>query len=167
MSDDYARKLIREIADEREKMHAKDRSSRQLTKSTNEVGLIGEFAFGEACGIYPDVKEKRDGDNGVDFIVPVFMKLDVKTRIWDRGLKSLFMLVEENKVLSELYVLCVAPSDRSSRSLVGWMRKEEVLTYPIGDLGTNVRNHQVPALDLHPMDSLLQRIARWPRPGEL
>jgi len=168
MSDEFKKRIIAKIAAERENMHQHDASSRQLTKNTNETGLRGEFAFGEMIGIYPDVERKRNGDDGVDFIIPVFMKVDVKTRK-ERpgGLSDTFLLVEEGKVTADIYVLAVLSKDESACNCVGWMKKEQILTYPVGDLGTHVVNHQVPALDLHPMDSLVRRISRLPRPGEL
>lgn len=156
---------ISKIAREREVMHEKDASSRQLTENTNETGLRGEFAFAELCGIYPDIAKKRNGDGGIDFILPVFMKIDVKTRK-ERpgGLDDLFLLVEENKVLADIYVLAVLSKDSTKCECVGWIRKAAVLGYPIGDLGTGVRNHQIPANKLNPMDALISRVVRWPKP---
>ncbi len=168
MSDEFKKRIIAKIAARREEMHKHDPSGRQLTNNTHETGLHGEFAFGELTGILPDLKEKRNGDDGVDFIIPVFMKVDVKTRK-ERpgGLSETFLLVEEGKVTADIYVLAVLSKDESVCNCVGWMKKEQILTYPVGDLGTKVVNHQVPALDLHPMDSLVRRISRLPRPGEL
>lgn len=159
---------ISRIASEREVMHEKDASSRQLTENTNETGLRGEFAFAELCGIYPDVSKKRNGDGGIDFILPVFMKIDVKTRK-ERpgGLDDLFLLVEENKVVADIYVLAVLSKDETKCECVGWIRKAAVLDYPIGDLGTGVRNHQVPANKLNPMKSLINRVAKWPKPEDV
>jgi len=167
MSDDFKKYLINKIAAEREEMHKNDSSGRQLTENTHEAGLEGELAFAKLCGIHPDLTKKRTGDGGIDFIVPIFMSLDVKARN-ERpgGLPNTFLLVEEKKVIADIYVLAIIYDDGSPTECVGWMRKDKILEYPIGDLGTGVINHQVPALDLHKMDTLLSRMLRFPRPED-
>lgn len=154
--------LSEKIGQERETIHRFDKSSRQLTKNTNSVGLRGEYAFGELSGLYPDVEAKHCGDNGIDFVAPLLFSIDVKTRIErPQGLKETFMLVEAEKSHSDIYVLAILSSDDINCECVGWMWKSEVLKYPVGDLGTGVKNHQVPALSLRPMQELINRIAKW------
>ena len=83
------------IANDREVMHRNDASGRQLTERTHETGLRGEFAFAELVGLYPDTTRRRTGDDGVDFVLPMKLTVDVKTRrARPSGLKDTFLLVE-------------------------------------------------------------------------
>lgn len=156
------KEVISAVAQCREVLHINDASGRQLTKNTHETGLRGEFAFAELVGLYPDTTLRRRGDNGIDFVLPVLMAVDVKTRrARPNGLGDTFLLVEEGKVLADIYVLAVLSADEKKCECVGWIMNRDVLLYPIGDLGTGVRNHQIPALDLLPMESLIKRTAKW------
>lgn len=158
------REIISSVAASRETMHKFDASGRQLTRHTHQTGLRGEFAFGELVGLYPDTSLRRRGDNGVDFVVPLLMNVDVKTRkARPGGLAETFLLVEESKADADIYVLAILSQDESSCECVGWIMQREAVSYPVGDLGTGVRNHQIPALDLLPMSSLVSRVAKWRR----
>jgi hypothetical protein len=155
-------KIIKAIADGRERLHNDHASSRQLTKDTNKSGLYGEFEFARLCGLYPDTSLKPSGDRGIDFVAPYLVNIDVKTRK-ERpgGLKDTYLLVEQGKAFADIYVLAVLSSDETKCECVGWITRNEVLKYPVGDLGTGVKNYQIPALDLKNMDTLIKRIPKW------
>lgn len=162
LSDTIAEEIIDETSNERENLHKYDPSGRQLTKQTHRIGLLGEFAFAKLVGIFPDISKKRNGDMGIDFEIPLLATVDVKTRNErDGGLNDTLMLVEHNKLNADIYVLAINPSDGGACECVGWMRKENVVRYPLKDLGTGVLNHQIPATDLHPMEPLISRVARF------
>lgn len=160
-----ARLLSEKTGNEREAMHRFDASSRQLTDNTNATGLRGEHAFGEIAGVYPDTSRKRNGDGGIDYVMPLLFSIDVKTRKERKGgLADTFLLVEEGKTSADIYVLAILSSDGDRCECVGWMSKQEIVKYPVSDLGTGVRNHQVPALRLRQMAELKRRFPKWELP---
>ncbi|MBO0715748.1 MAG: hypothetical protein J2P55_00225 [Rhizobiales bacterium] len=152
--------VIDAAAQEREALHRDDPGGRQLTDDTHRTGLLGEFKFGGRIGQMPDLSCKRNGDGGIDFVVPVLMTLDVKTRHDRPNDPRFYMLVEERKVAADLYV-CAIIADDGTTDCVGWMLGRDVETYPVGDLGTGVRNHQVPVDDLQAISELEARIPNW------
>ena len=157
-----ARLLSEKIGNEREQLHRLDKTSRQLTLNTNETGLRGEHAFGEMVGIYPDTSLKRNGDNGVDFILPLLFTVDVKTRK-ERipAMRDPFLLIEPSKLNADIYVQMVLSPDLNQCECKGWVWNSEVRTFPVGDLGTGVKNHQIPESKLRSIEALTRRIQKW------
>jgi hypothetical protein len=152
---------IKRIAEIRERLHKNHASSRQLTEQTNAVGLVGEFRFGEEFGVYPDTSVRPSGDNGIDFIMPLTFSIDVKTRNYHPKWEPFYLLIEEGTINADIYVLALIHPDGDKCKLAGWIWGEDACRYPVDDLGTGVRNHQVPVADLRPMDELKNRRVKF------
>lgn len=160
-----AKKLSETTGLDREAMHKNDASCRLLTNNPDVVGMRGEHAFGELAGFYPDTSRRRKGDGGIDYVVPLLFSIDVKTRSERAGgLSETFLLVEEGKIIADIYVLAILSNNKENCECVGWISKQEIAKYPVDDLGTGVRNHQVPALNLRSMLELRRRFPKWELP---
>ncbi len=139
----------REVADRRVRMHANDKSCRPLSPDWEFLGLIGEFVFGERFDMEPDLGDRRSGDDGIDFVLPNGLLVDVKT-----ARKAFNLLVEKNKVVADVYVLAAYREDVGWATLLGWEWGGTVIVKDTKPFSPNIESHFVPARYLIPMDRM-------------
>jgi len=135
------------IAQQRSDTHKDHASQRVLSEDYNIVGISGEAAFAEDFSLEVDKSIKPSGDNGIDFLLPLYFTVDVKT-----AKKAYNLLLEEGKVLSDIYVL--ADYNEGDTFLVGWEWGKVLKQAPTKDFGYGVINHYIPAEELRPMREL-------------
>ena len=139
---------LRKIASDSENLHKDHESSRPLSKDYEYIGLKGEAQFAEEFGLEIDETLRPGGDSGTDFPT-MFGRIDVKT-----ARKAYNLLVEEDKVNADIYVLAMYRDYTDNVTLLGWAFKEEVLDAPKRDFGYGIINHYIPKDNLHPIESL-------------
>lgn len=142
------------MADERHDLHKEHPTSRPLSDGYEEVGLAGEVAFGQFCGLCPDFELKPKGDNGVDFTVAIKMTVDVKT-----ARKAGNLIHEEGKGFADIYVLAEFSDETRKALLVGWELGRVLKAAPVKDFGYGVLNHYIPRAQLRSMETLGSRLA--------
>jgi hypothetical protein len=144
-----------DLAPDRAAAHVGDPTTRALSPNFNEVGMAGEFAFGEFCGLWPDTSLSRNGDGGHDFTVPLMFRVDVKTFRLPRCL-----LVEVGKPICDIYVLAGYDDETRKAELLGWEWGATVAKAPTHDFGRGVVSHYIPADELRNMSELQRRIRK-------
>ena len=107
--------LIQNLADQRHDLHENHASSRPLSDGYENVGLVGEVAFGMRTGLCPDFDLKPKGDGGFDFTIPLAFTVDVKT-----FRKPYNLIHESGKGFADIYVLAEFSDDQSTATLIGW-----------------------------------------------
>ena len=145
-------KTLKKIANDREILHQHHESSRPLSKNYEYVGLKGEFQFAKEFGFEIDEELRPSGDKGIDFKSAIGT-IDVKT-----ARKAYNLIVEENKVDSDIYVLAKYIDNTDTVKLLGWEIKEKVLEAPVRDFGYGIINHYIPKNNLKPMELLKKRL---------
>lgn len=155
MSKDEPRDYMK-FAEDRTPQHNNHQSQRVLSTNHDDVGLAGEFAFGEFSGLWPDTSLHPSGDNGIDFRVPLVFTVDVKT-----ARKPLNLIHEEGKPFVDIYVLAGFDDDTRKAWLIGWEWGSVLKNAPTGDFGHGVINHFIAAEQLRTMDELSARLLRW------
>ena len=98
--------------------------------------------------IVSNEKLRPSGDGGKDFDSPLG-SIDVKT-----ARKAFNLIVEANKVDSDIYVLAQYDDETDNAALIGWASREEVLNAPTKDFGYKIINHYISKRNLHPINSL-------------
>lgn len=141
-------KTLQEIANDRETLHKYHKSSRPLSKNYEYVGLKGEDQFAKEFGFKIDKKLRPSGDNGKDFEANIGI-IDVKT-----ARKAFNLIVEEGKVISDVYVLAKYTDNTDTVELLGWEYKKEILKAPTRDFGYGIINHYIPKNNLKSIKSL-------------
>lgn len=129
------RQAIQIIATKRALVHKGQTSRRPLSKDYEFVGLSGEIAFSKATGYPLDLRIKPGGDHGVDFKT-CLGTVDVKTLR-----KPWYLLVEEEKVNADIYVLAQYEDDLRAARLLGWEYGSVMKRQPTRDFGYGVINH--------------------------
>jgi len=147
-------KTLQQIANERESLHKDHKSSRPLSKNYEYVGLKGESQFATEFGFEIDSKLRAGGDKGVDF-ESTLGTIDVKT-----ARKAYNLIVEENKVASDIYVLAQYMDKTDTVELLGWASKKEILAAPVRDFGYGIINHYIPKNNLKSMESLKKELGK-------
>jgi len=143
-----------DLAPSRNDVHVGHDSQRILGENQDKVGIVGEFAFGEFCGLWPDTTLKPGGDNGIDFFVPLIFTVDVKT-----ARKPFNLIHEQGKPFADIYVLAkYDDSDDGKAELLGWAWGATLQSAPVKDFGHGVINHYIPAGELKSMDALKRRL---------
>ncbi len=145
--------MIEAIASHRMALHEGHTSSRPLSEGYESVGLHGEFAFGEFCGVMPDISDRPSGDAGVDFVVPMLFTVDVKT-----ARKANNLIHEAGKPLADIYVLAEFVDNKAT--LVGWEWGSKLAAAPVRDFGYGVQSHYIPREQLKPLSTLACRLWR-------
>jgi hypothetical protein len=143
------------LAPNRDAIHTHHASQRILSKGSNDVGISGEFAFGEFCGVWPDTELKPGGDCGIDFRIKLGFTVDVKT-----ARKPLHLLHERGKPFADIFVLAHYCDESKSSSLVGWHWGTVLAASPVKDFGMGVINHYIHASNLKKMEELRKRLVR-------
>ena len=146
---------IKTIANGRHELHQDHDSSRPLSEGYENVGMFGEFAFGEMCGMMPDISDKPKGDGGVDFEVPLRFTVDVKT-----ARKAYNLIHEKGKPFADIYVLAKFDDETQRATLLGWEWGSKLKKAPTKDFGHGIVNHYIPKDDLRPMADLAERIMK-------
>ena len=141
-------KSLQQIANDREVLHKHHESSRPLSKNYEYVGLKGESQFAEEFGFEIDRKLRPSGDNGKDFETIIGI-IDVKT-----ARNAFNLIVEEGKVISDVYILAKYIDDTDTVELLGWEYKKEILKAPTRDFGYGIVNHYIPKNNLKSIESL-------------
>jgi hypothetical protein len=152
------RAIVKEATKRRTAHFANSPRNRPLSKNYEEVGMWGEWEFGRWSGLMPRLE--AGGDGGYDFVLPMYMRVDVKT-----SRRGDALLVEQGKVKADLYVLAkcdeeeVWTGDKETSTvflatLVGWCLATELLATTAMDTGRGIVNHSVPAAKLRKMEEL-------------
>ena len=143
---------LKRIAQEREFLHRNHKSSRPLSLNYEYIGLKGEAKFAEEFGMLVDTNARPAGDKGTDFS-SVIGSIDIKT-----ARKAWNLIVEEGKVLSEVYVLAKYTDQTDEIELLGWEYKDKILNSPKIDFGYGIINHYISSKKLKPMSHLKNAI---------
>ena len=154
MTNDDAILLIRQEADAHERLHA-NHSSRKLSDDYEAIGMLGEWEFAKATGIFPDLSERIDGDAGVDFIIPLTFTVDVKT-----ARKAYHLIHEAGRSFADIYVLAEHDDQTGQTRLVGWEFGTILKRAPVRDFGYGIENHYIHRDNLRSMQELIERMAR-------
>jgi hypothetical protein len=148
--------IISFLASRRTESHADRHPTHAAIRSDcDSVGIAGEIAFGQFCGVCPDFSVgMKHGDGGVDFVVPLLYSVDVKT-----AATGLNLVHRQDKPLAaDIYVL--AESDGLDATLVGWAWKSQLERAEVRDLGHGIPVRFVPREMLRPMADLAARVWR-------
>lgn len=147
--------FVAQVAARRSALHEGQSSSRPLSEGYEDVGLRGEVAFGEFCGLCPDFSDRPAGDAGFDFVVPLLYRVDVKTA---RNAKHLLHPADK-PMNADIYVLAEYVGGKAT--LVGWAWRKTLEDAPVADIGgCGIQSYYVPRESLKPMGALEQRIWR-------
>jgi len=123
----------------------------------DELGLWGEQAFSQFCGIAARLWDRSSGDGGVDFVIPWSVSVDVKTV--DSDSKNLIHPAHR-PVAADFYVLCER-LDGGFPRLVGYSTARQLLDKPIIDLGRGEPVRLIKRYELKPMIEMEKRMWRW------
>jgi len=165
----YIAQQLKEVAKRRNAVFVHLARNRPLSSDYEEVGVMGEWAFAEFCGLMPNTKGGKDG--GKDFEVPVVFTVDVKT-----SKRGDVLLVEVGKVKADIYVLATVVPDplvmddnkmaavlRQKAVLVGWAWSTQVKVKEPKVSKFGIINHEVPRDELRPMGELERMMGRMKR----
>ena len=145
-------RVLRTLADERDRIHSFESHNRPLSLDYEYVGLIGEDEFAKEFGLKMNLELKRRGDKGVDYYVKGY-KIDVKTLRDARFLK-----VEFNKCRADIYVLYHYIDAVDTAEFIGWEFGDYIEHIEPKDTGRGIINHAIERAflsDLHSLKLLL------------
>lgn len=147
MSDVFA-----EIAGQRTASHD-DRAATNnaIVADCDDIGIRGEMAFGEFCGLCPDLSVGKS-DGGVDFVVPLLYTIDVKAA---KGRRNLIYRADK-PLNADIYVL--ADVEGGKATLAGWAWKSQLERAEVRDLGHGKDSRFLPREQLRPMSDLEARL---------
>ena len=120
------------------------------------VGAAGEAEFSVRYGFPWDRRHKPEGDDGIDFMVPILTSLDVKTA---RIPKELWVNVK-TAYRSGIYVLAGYSDETETAELLGWAWREEVLVAPSQTTSGGPVVHYIPRAELRKMAELEELMGR-------
>lgn len=150
------KELVEKLAAERNGTHVNNASTRPLSKGYESVGISGEIAFAKFSGLMFNISDKPQGDNGIDFVIPLFFTVDVKAA---RNPKEL--LHEVGKFIADIYVLAEYSEETGRSELLGW-EFGRILKATTPELSAHgVTNYHIPQGELRKMPELAERIARF------
>jgi hypothetical protein len=128
---------------------------RAIVGNCDDIGLLGEVAFGDFSGVCPDFSfDRHEGDGGVDFVIPLLYTVDVKTAEAGRNL----IHRQDKPVAADIYVLADNHGDHAT--LVGWVWKSQFERAEVRDLGHGIPSRFISRDKLRPMSELGSRIWR-------
>lgn len=145
--------LYLDLATSRTEIHSGHLSQRILSQDHDKVGLSGEFAFGEFCGLWPDTRSLAGGDRGSDFTIAMKFTVDVKTY---RNPGNL--IHEQGKPFADVFVLARYDDETGKAQLLGWEWGAKLKAAPVRDFGYGVINHYISATELRRMEELKCRL---------
>jgi len=144
-----------QLAQTRTDGHNDHASQRILGQDHDQVGMSGEFAFGEFSGLWPDTRLLSGGDDGVDFRISLAFTVDVKT-----ARKPKYLIHEQGKSFADIFVLAQYDNDTKRSELIGWEWGAKLRSSPVMDFGYGVLSHYIAAEKLRPMSELSRRMGR-------
>ena len=147
--------VIKGAARERSGTHANPRSTAYVD-DFEEVGLAGEVAFAELCGLMFDTSSQPNGDGGRDFLVPMAYTFDVKT-----SRKPYNLIHRVDRPFADICVLAKKEPGHWRGRLLGWewglvLQKAPIKVF--GDKG--VLYHYIAVEELRPIAEIDRRIMR-------
>ena len=145
-------KDIKSVARRRHEIHKNHASSRPLSKDYELVGLAGEVAFGKLIGLEPDLAERPEGDEGVDFVLKNGKTVDVKT-----ARKAYNLIHEIGKPFADIYVLAQYDDPTESATLIGWEYGSKLAKAPTKDFGYGITNYYIGRKKLKDMTLLMNK----------
>lgn len=148
-------RLLRAIAEERERGHIGHRFGDRWKPNATYIGLIGEAEFARQTGLNVDLSWRPGGDQGVDFSTSVGT-VDVKTAEFP---KYLFLKTTAEH-FAEIYVLARYVPYVETAELIGYATLDELQAAPLVTTDYCV-NHAIPAHRLHDIRQLLHVIRLW------
>lgn len=124
-----------------------------IVADCDDIGIRGELAFGEFSGLCPDLSfDRKGGDGGVDFVVPLLYTIDVKAA---KGRRNLIYRTDK-PLNADIYVLADVEDGRAT--LAGWAWKGQLERAEVRDLGHGIESRLVPRDQLRPMADLEARL---------
>lgn len=152
------KETVKQLSNMRHTSHISQLSSRPLSTNYEFVGLAGEIAFSLMYGYPIDLRIISSGDKGIDFYTTAGT-VDVKT-----ARKPYNLIVEENKVLADIYVLAKYYDETESAVLIGWEWGENIKKWDIKDFGYGIKNHYMEARFLNKMSMLGELLSQRRNP---
>lgn len=143
---------LREIAKERHRAHAHQKSSTPMSPDYSLIGLMGEEAFARKFG-YKDehLRILPAGDGRVDFYSKIGT-IDVKAARYPK-----YLFRQANKKYADILVLCRAIPEQGKVWLIGWEWDYVMVEQPVHDFSNvGIDTHYLLASHLLPMHQL-----RW------
>lgn len=124
-----------------------------IVADCDDIGIRGELAFGEFSGLCPDLSfDRKGGDGGVDFVVPLLYTIDVKAA---KGRRNLIYRTDK-PLVADIYVL--ADVEDGKATLAGWAWKSQLERAEVRDLGHGMNSRFIPREQLRPMSDLEARL---------
>lgn len=144
--------IFAELAEQRTASHD-DRAATNnaIVADCDDIGIRGEMAFGEFCGLCPDLSVGKS-DGGVDFVVPLLYTIDVKAA---KGRRNLIYRTDK-PLVADIYVL--ADVEDGKATLAGWAWKSQLERAEVRDLGHGIASRFLPREQLRPMGDLEARL---------
>lgn len=144
--------IFAELAEQRTASHD-DRAATNnaIVADCDDIGIRGEMAFGEFCGLCPDLSVGKS-DGGVDFVVPLLYTVDVKAA---KGRRNLIYRTDK-PLVADIYVL--ADVEDGKATLAGWAWKSQLERAEVRDLGHGMTSRFLPREQLRPMSDLEARL---------
>lgn len=128
-------------------------SNIQCVEDGDLVGLFGEWEGGRVFNVPVNlIRLAGMGDPGWDFVLPLRFTVDVKC-----FRKAYNLLVEQDKVVADIYVLAQFRDDPMGAELIGWEYGAALRRAPVRDFGYGKINHYIAAEQLRPIEQLLAR----------
>jgi hypothetical protein len=140
-------------AKQRMVIHSGHSSRRRLSDDYELLGLVGEAEFARMFHQPLDLERRSGGDGGIDFVIPLAFKVDVKT-----ARNPLHLIQEQGKVAADIYVLARYLESIKRAELIGWEWGPVLARAPVKEFGHGIVNHFIPADRLRPMSELGSRI---------
>ena len=155
---DISAQIAAQESAKRVELHKDDKSIVNAPYS-HEIGLRGELEFAQMFNVCPNLKLKRRGDSGIDFVIPLQFSIDVKTAKYRELGNDLLVTVrnDEGRSKPDIYVLYVLSQDESYLECRGWQWRTFVEKQRSYDTGRGLINYVVWAKDLKPISELEKR----------
>jgi hypothetical protein len=151
---DVVGEFLRAAATARTQLHAGQASQRLWSQEADLVGLAGEAAFAADYGQALDLRRRRQGDRGIDFVVPLAFTVDVKC-----FRNPTTLLHAQGKVVADIYVLAGYREHDCGADLLGWEWGRNLAAAPLCDPGQRgVPAHYIKAGRLRDMRELARRL---------
>lgn len=153
----YINKLAQDATDQA--IEYRNRKYAQLAFDDEylKIAMLAEWAFAKATGLLPDLKERAEGDGGIDFEMPLMPTIDVK------GMKFGYQYLT-HKVgwpIADIYVLYECDVETERTQVVGWAWGTEVAAAQQRKLREDgPLNYVIHRDNLHAMSELSRMMVR-------
>ena len=145
--------LLTVIANERDRQHGAD--WKHCVEGGQIKGLLGEAEFQRVFGLPMDFQLRRGGDSGIDFWLPLYYSVDVKT-----AHKPDYLIQEQGKATADIYVLAEYRGPDQLPKLLGWEWGSILRATSCRDFGYGILNHHIPRDRLQSIEYLLKRATK-------